>query len=102
MNSDQYLKKNDRDLNGQNLIKKPVKRDLTRVGVVDIGSNSVRLVVFDGAGRSPAYFYNEKIMCGLGSGNLCGDGGGEGGRQTDADAPLDDGRHPPRQEGVRD
>ena len=68
MNSDQYLKKNDRDLNGQNLIKKPVKRDLTRVGVVDIGSNSVRLVVFDGAGRSPAYFYNEKIMCGLGSG----------------------------------
>ena len=68
MNSDQYLKKNDQDLNGQNLIKKPVKRDLTRVGVVDIGSNSVRLVVFDGAGRSPAYFYNEKIMCGLGSG----------------------------------
>ncbi|MBT6525373.1 MAG: Ppx/GppA family phosphatase, partial [Marinovum sp.] len=68
MNSDQYLKKNDQELNGQNLIKKPVKRDLTRVGVVDIGSNSVRLVVFDGAGRSPAYFYNEKIMCGLGSG----------------------------------
>ena len=52
MNSDQYLKKNDQDLNGQNLIKKPVKRDLTRVGVVDIGSNSVRLVVFDGAGRA--------------------------------------------------
>ena len=52
MNSDQYLKKNDQDLNGQTLIKKPVKRDLTRVGVVDIGSNSVRLVVFDGAGRS--------------------------------------------------
>lgn len=39
---------------------------LRRVGVVDIGSNSVRLVVFDGAARSPAYFYNEKIMCGLG------------------------------------
>ncbi len=43
-------------------------RELSRVGVVDIGSNSVRLVVFDGAARSPAYFFNEKIMCGLGAG----------------------------------
>lgn len=43
-------------------------RALSRVGVVDIGSNSVRLVVFDGATRSPAYFYNEKILCGLGAG----------------------------------
>ncbi|SLN31032.1 Guanosine-5'-triphosphate,3'-diphosphate pyrophosphatase [Roseivivax jejudonensis] len=43
-------------------------RALSRVGVVDIGSNSVRLVVFDGAARSPAYFYNEKIMCELGAG----------------------------------
>ena len=41
---------------------------LNRVGVVDVGSNSVRLVVFDGAARSPAYFYNEKIMCALGAG----------------------------------
>jgi exopolyphosphatase / guanosine-5'-triphosphate,3'-diphosphate pyrophosphatase len=41
---------------------------LTRLGVVDVGSNSVRLVVFDGAARSPAYFYNEKIMCALGAG----------------------------------
>ncbi len=39
-----------------------------RVGVVDVGSNSVRLVVFDGMARSPAYFYNEKILCGLGKG----------------------------------
>lgn len=39
---------------------------LSRVGVIDIGSNSVRMVVFDGAARSPAYFYNEKILCGLG------------------------------------
>lgn len=36
------------------------------MGVIDIGSNSVRLVVFDGAARSPAYFYNEKVLCGLG------------------------------------
>lgn len=41
---------------------------LERVGIVDVGSNSVRLVVFDGAARSPAYFYNEKILCGLGAG----------------------------------
>ena len=41
--------------------------DLQRVGVLDVGSNSVRLVIFDGAARSPAYFYNEKILCGLGA-----------------------------------
>ena len=44
------------------------ERHLSRVGVIDVGSNSVRLVVFDGAARSPAYFYNEKLMCALGSG----------------------------------
>jgi exopolyphosphatase/guanosine-5'-triphosphate,3'-diphosphate pyrophosphatase len=50
------------------IFKDPKARALARVGVVDIGSNSVRLVVFDGAARSPAYFYNEKVMCGLGAG----------------------------------
>jgi len=50
------------------LFKDPGARALARVGVVDVGSNSVRLVVFDGAARSPAYFYNEKIMCALGAG----------------------------------
>lgn len=44
------------------------KRRLERLGVVDVGSNSVRLVIFDGAARSPAYFFNEKILCGLGGG----------------------------------
>lgn len=53
---------------GRPLFEDPAARSLSRVGVVDIGSNSVRLVVFDGAARSPAYFYNEKIMCGLGAG----------------------------------
>ncbi len=43
-----------------------IKDRLARVGVIDVGSNSVRLVVFDGAARSPAYFYNEKVLCGLG------------------------------------
>lgn len=37
-----------------------------RVGVIDMGSNSVRMVVFDRATRSPAIFYNEKVLCGLG------------------------------------
>jgi exopolyphosphatase/guanosine-5'-triphosphate,3'-diphosphate pyrophosphatase len=53
---------------GRPLFRDAQARALSRVGVVDVGSNSVRLVVFDGAARSPAYFYNEKIMCGLGAG----------------------------------
>ncbi len=53
---------------GRPLFDDPSARALSRVGVVDVGSNSVRMVVFDGAARSPAYFYNEKIMCGLGAG----------------------------------
>ncbi|WP_137699775.1 Ppx/GppA family phosphatase [Marimonas lutisalis] len=53
---------------GRPLFADPEARALSRVGVVDVGSNSVRLVVFDGAARSPAYFYNEKIMCALGDG----------------------------------
>src|SRR6056297_137747 len=53
---------------GRPLFNDPEARKLSRVGVVDVGSNSVRLVIFDGAARSPAYFYNEKVLCGLGSG----------------------------------
>ncbi len=43
-------------------------RLMKKVGVVDVGSNSVRLVVFDGVSRAPAYFFNEKVLCGLGAG----------------------------------
>ena len=53
---------------GLSLFDDPGTRALSRIGVVDVGSNSVRMVVFDGAARSPAYFYNEKIMCALGAG----------------------------------
>ena len=53
---------------GRPLFDDPGARALSRVGVVDVGSNSVRMVVFDGAARSPAYFYNEKVLAGLGQG----------------------------------
>jgi exopolyphosphatase/guanosine-5'-triphosphate,3'-diphosphate pyrophosphatase len=36
------------------------------VGVIDIGSNSVRLVVYEGLTRSPTPIFNEKVLCGLG------------------------------------
>ncbi|MDX1710041.1 MAG: Ppx/GppA family phosphatase [Rhodovibrionaceae bacterium] len=39
-----------------------------RVGVVDIGSNSIRLVVFDGLRRAPLPVFNERVLCGLGKG----------------------------------
>ncbi len=51
---------------GQPLFDDELVRALDRVGVIDVGSNSVRMVVFDGAARSPAYFFNEKVLCGLG------------------------------------
>jgi exopolyphosphatase/guanosine-5'-triphosphate,3'-diphosphate pyrophosphatase len=38
------------------------------IGVVDIGSNSIRLVVFEGARRAPLPIFNEKVLCGLGRG----------------------------------
>jgi exopolyphosphatase / guanosine-5'-triphosphate,3'-diphosphate pyrophosphatase len=36
------------------------------VAVIDIGSNSVRLVAYEGLTRSPAALFNEKALCGLG------------------------------------
>ena len=38
------------------------------VGVVDIGSNSVRLVIYDSQRRAAAPVFNEKVLCGLGRG----------------------------------
>jgi exopolyphosphatase/guanosine-5'-triphosphate,3'-diphosphate pyrophosphatase len=37
-----------------------------RFAVIDIGSNSVRLVVYEGSGRFPQVLFNEKVLCGLG------------------------------------
>jgi exopolyphosphatase/guanosine-5'-triphosphate,3'-diphosphate pyrophosphatase len=39
-----------------------------RIGIIDIGSNSIRLVVYDAHKRSPVPIYNEKVMCALGKG----------------------------------
>ncbi len=41
-------------------------RELEPIGVVDIGSNSVRLVIYEGPVRSPTPLFNEKVLCGLG------------------------------------
>jgi exopolyphosphatase / guanosine-5'-triphosphate,3'-diphosphate pyrophosphatase len=60
------MRPDDHEPFGRPLFDDPSARALSRVGVVDVGSNSVRFVVFDGAARSPAYFYNEKVMAGLG------------------------------------
>jgi exopolyphosphatase/guanosine-5'-triphosphate,3'-diphosphate pyrophosphatase len=37
-----------------------------RTGIIDIGSNSVRLVVYQGPRRVPATLFNEKVLAGLG------------------------------------
>ncbi len=38
------------------------------IAIIDIGSNSVRLVVYEGLTRSPTPLFNEKMMAGLGRG----------------------------------
>jgi exopolyphosphatase/guanosine-5'-triphosphate,3'-diphosphate pyrophosphatase len=38
------------------------------IAIIDIGSNSVRLVVYSGASRAPSVIFNEKVMAGLGRG----------------------------------
>lgn len=39
-----------------------------RIAIIDIGSNSIRLVVYQGLSRTPAVLFNEKVMAGLGRG----------------------------------
>ncbi len=41
-------------------------RKRIRTAIIDIGSNSVRLVVYDGARRVPSTIFNEKVLAGLG------------------------------------
>jgi exopolyphosphatase/guanosine-5'-triphosphate,3'-diphosphate pyrophosphatase len=46
-------------------VKRPRKRG-SSVAVIDIGSNSVRLVVYESMARSLITIFNEKALCGLG------------------------------------
>jgi exopolyphosphatase/guanosine-5'-triphosphate,3'-diphosphate pyrophosphatase len=46
-------------------VKRPRKR-APSVAVIDIGSNSVRLVVYESMARSLVTIFNEKALCGLG------------------------------------
>jgi exopolyphosphatase/guanosine-5'-triphosphate,3'-diphosphate pyrophosphatase len=42
--------------------------DHRRTAIIDIGSNSIRLVVYQGPRRLPSILFNEKVMAGLGRG----------------------------------
>lgn len=42
--------------------------DSERIAVIDIGSNSVRMVVYDSLKRVPLPIFNEKVLCGLAKG----------------------------------
>jgi exopolyphosphatase/guanosine-5'-triphosphate,3'-diphosphate pyrophosphatase len=45
-----------------------LEREQQHFGVVDIGSNSIRLVVYDDLSRAPFPRFNEKSLCALGAG----------------------------------
>ena len=42
--------------------------DRSPISIIDIGSNSIRLVVYEGIARSPTVLFNEKMLAGLGRG----------------------------------
>ncbi len=44
-----------------------LKENQERAGVLDIGSNSIRLVIFRGNGFATLPEFNEKALCGLGN-----------------------------------
>jgi len=43
-------------------------QDRQPLSIIDIGSNSIRLVVYEGIARSPTVLFNEKMLAGLGRG----------------------------------
>ncbi|GAA2846682.1 exopolyphosphatase/guanosine-5'-triphosphate,3'-diphosphate pyrophosphatase [Aminobacter aminovorans] len=43
-------------------------KDRRPLSIIDIGSNSIRLVVYEGLARSPTLLFNEKMLAGLGRG----------------------------------
>ena len=48
------------------MVKPRARKRASSVAVIDIGSNSVRLVVYELMTRSPVSIFNEKTLCGLG------------------------------------
>ena len=43
-------------------------QDRRPLSIIDIGSNSIRLVIYEGLARSPTVLFNEKMLAGLGRG----------------------------------
>lgn len=43
-------------------------QDRRPLSIIDIGSNSIRVVIYEGVARSPTILFNEKMMAGLGRG----------------------------------
>lgn len=53
---------------GAGRVSPPATAGHTPFGVVDIGSNSIRLVIFERLTRNPWPVFNEKVVCGIGRG----------------------------------
>jgi exopolyphosphatase/guanosine-5'-triphosphate,3'-diphosphate pyrophosphatase len=51
---------------GSGASSRPRRRAKGPVAILDIGSNSVRLVVYESQSRAPATIHNEKAICGIG------------------------------------
>lgn len=58
-----------------------------RSAIIDIGSNSIRLVVYQGPARLPAILFNEKVLAGLGR-SLAASGAIDATAMTAADTAL--------------
>ena len=43
-------------------------QDRRPLSIIDIGSNSIRVVIYEGVARSPTVLFNEKMLAGLGRG----------------------------------
>src|ERR1700754_3413152 len=58
-------------MDGERTIDAPADKDRLghgRVGIIDVGSNSIRLVVYERASRAPLPVFNEKVLCGFARG----------------------------------
>lgn len=65
----------------------PPSADAPRTAIIDIGSNSIRLVVYQGPARLPSTLFNEKVLAGLGR-SLAASGAIDAGPMASAGAAL--------------